>query len=154
MARDPIPTWYFAVVVVKQDDRFLLVQERKHEQLWYLPAGRAELGESLAAAAERETVEESGIRIRLLGLLRLEHSPYPAHARVRAVFIAEPAENSAPKHVADKHSLRAAWVSLDEIAQYPLRGPEVEGLLRYVSAGGLCSPLSILQEEGMPWLTE
>jgi hypothetical protein len=55
MARDPIPTWFFAVVVVRHGNRFLLVQERKHNQLWYLPAGRAEFGESLADAALRET---------------------------------------------------------------------------------------------------
>jgi len=31
--------------VVRDEDRFLVVQERKHEQRWYLPAGRVELGE-------------------------------------------------------------------------------------------------------------
>ena len=52
LARDPIATWFFAVVVVRLDDRFLLVHERKHGQLWYLPAGRAEPGETLVAAGE------------------------------------------------------------------------------------------------------
>ena len=51
MPRDPIPTWFFALVVVRQGDRFLLVHEAKHGQDWYLPAGRVEPGESLTDAA-------------------------------------------------------------------------------------------------------
>ena len=151
MARDPIPTWYFAVVVVKHGDRFLLVQERKHGQLWYLPAGRAEFGESLADAALRETLEESGVRVRLLGVLRLEHSPYPQHARVRAVFLAEPSGPTEPKKEADGESLQAKWVSVDELSHLPLRGPEVEQLIRFVASGGPCAPVDIIQEEGLPY---
>lgn len=74
MAREPIPTWCFAVVVVRRGDRFLLVHERKHGQLWYLPAGRVEPGESFATAACRETLEEAGVPIRVTGLIRVEHS--------------------------------------------------------------------------------
>jgi len=40
MPREPIQTWYFALVVVRLQHRFLLVHERKHGQKWYLPAGR------------------------------------------------------------------------------------------------------------------
>jgi phosphatase NudJ len=49
MARDPIPTWFFALTVVRRGQHFLLVHETKHEQLWYSPAGRAEPGEHLIA---------------------------------------------------------------------------------------------------------
>jgi phosphatase NudJ len=149
MPRDPIPTWFFAVVVVRRRDRSLLVQEAKHEQRWYLPAGRAEAGETLAAAARRETLEEGGIPIRLTGFLRIEHSPRPDSARVRAIFLAEPADDTPPKSVADKDSLRAAWVSVAELASYPLRGGDVEHWLRYVDAGGQVSPLALLQSEGL-----
>jgi 8-oxo-dGTP pyrophosphatase MutT (NUDIX family) len=56
LAREPVPTRYFAVVAVRQGERFLLVHERKHGQIWYLPAGGAEPGETLANAARRETL--------------------------------------------------------------------------------------------------
>jgi phosphatase NudJ len=36
--RVAIPTWFFAVVVVRFGPRFLFVHERKHGQGWYLPA--------------------------------------------------------------------------------------------------------------------
>ena len=153
MSRDPIPTWYFAVVVVRHGDRFLLVQERKHGQRWYLPAGRAEPGESLAEAAARETLEESGVRVRLTGVLRVEHSPSPRRARLRAVYLAEPSGDTKTKQEPDDESLRAEWVSLSELDQYEMRGPEVEQLLRYVANGGKCSPLDIIQEEGMPYVS-
>jgi 8-oxo-dGTP pyrophosphatase MutT (NUDIX family) len=151
MARKPIPTWFFAVVVVRRGDRFLLVHEHSHGQLWYLPAGRVEAGESFAAAACRETREESGIPVRLVGVIRVEHSPSPATARMRVVFLAEPEDDTPPKSEPDEESLEAAWVSLEELARFPLRGEEVRELFAYVAAGGMIFPTSILQAEGMPY---
>ena len=34
MPRNPIPTWFFALVVVRKGERFLLVHEAKHGQGW------------------------------------------------------------------------------------------------------------------------
>jgi 8-oxo-dGTP pyrophosphatase MutT (NUDIX family) len=151
VVREPIPTWYFAVVVVRRGDRFLLVHERAHGQLWYLPAGRVEAGESFVGAAKRETLEETGVPIRIEGVLRIEHSPQPAFTRMRAVFLARPVDDTPAKSVPDDESLGAAWVSVDELAQYPLRGEEVCDLLHYVSSGGPVYPVSLLQREGMPY---
>ena len=69
MPRAPIPTWCFALVVVRKGDHFLLVQESKYGQPWYLPAGRVEEGESFADAAVRETLEEAGIPVRVTGII-------------------------------------------------------------------------------------
>jgi len=63
MPRKPIPTWFFALVVVRQGDRFLLVHEAKHGQGWCVPAGRVEPGETLFDAALRETSEETGVPV-------------------------------------------------------------------------------------------
>jgi 8-oxo-dGTP pyrophosphatase MutT (NUDIX family) len=147
VARDPIPTWYFAVVVVRHEDRFLLVHEKKHGQLWYLPAGRAEPGETLEIAACRETLEETGVEVRLTGLLRIEHTPVIGGARVRVTFVGEPVGDTSPKSTPDKESLGAAWVSVAELATYPLRHPEVEEILGHVAGGGTVYPLSLLQLE-------
>ena len=151
MARQPIPTWFFAVVVVRKGDRFLLVHESSHGQLWYLPAGRVEAGESFAAAAVRETLEEAGVPVRLTGVLRIEHSPTPVGARLRVVFMAEPTDDTPPKSEPDEESLEAAWVRLDELDRYPLRGDEVRELFTYVSGGGPVCPVDLLQPEGRPY---
>ncbi len=62
----PMPgvTWCFALMVVRLEDRFLVVHEAKHGQRWYLPAGRVEPGETFAEAAARETLEEAGVVVR------------------------------------------------------------------------------------------
>jgi phosphatase NudJ len=151
MARDPIPTWFFALVVVRRGDRFLLVHERKHGQLWYLPAGRVEPGESLAAAAVRETFEEAGIVVRVTGVIRVEHLPRPDGSRVRVIFLAEPTDDTPPKSTPDDESLGAEWVGLDEVIRYPLRGDEVRELFEYVARGAPVYPADLIQPEGQPF---
>jgi 8-oxo-dGTP pyrophosphatase MutT (NUDIX family) len=148
MARPPIPTWFFALVVVRWRGRFLLVQEAKHGQLWYLPAGRAEPGESLTAAAMRETLEEAGVAIRLTGILAIEHTPHRESARVRVVFLAEPLSEVTPKTTPDEHSLRAMWVSLEEVHGLQLRGEEVRQYLHRANDPSALAPLGILRREG------
>src|SRR5262249_28330317 len=125
MSRSAIPTWFFSLVVVRDGDRFLVVREAKHGQGWYLPAGRAEPGDSLADAACGEALEERGVRVVLEGLLKLQHPPESHGARVRGLFLARPADQTAPKDTPDEHSLEARWVTIDELARLPLRGPEV-----------------------------
>lgn len=144
--------WCFAVVVVRRGDQFLIVHERKHGQLWYLPAGRVEPGETFVAAAQRETLEETGVPVRVVGILRVEHSPRPTGARMRVVFLAEAVDDTPPKSVPDEESLGAAWVRLEQLADYSLRGDEVQELIGYVAAGGTVYPAGLLQPEGMPYL--
>ena len=149
MPRDPIPTWFFALVVVRQGDRFLLVHEAKHGQGWYLPAGRVEPGETLAQAAERETLEETGVPVVLDGVLRVEHTPrHDGTARVRVIFVGHPAADVPPKSIADEESLEAAWFALDDLDDLPLRTPEVRNILRHVHHGGAVYPLGLIANEG------
>src|SRR4051794_25942985 len=151
MPREPIPTWCFALVVVRKGDRFLLVQESKYGEPWSLPGGRVETGESFIDAAVRETREEAGIPVRVTGVIRIEHSPTPAGARMRILFLAEPTDDTPPKSEPDDESLRAAWVALDELEAYRLRGPEVAELFAYVAGGGTVYPPELLQLEGAPY---
>jgi len=153
LPREPIPTWYFAAVVVRHGDRFLLVQERK-DRSWHLPAGRVEPGETLAEAAVRETLEESGVKIRLTGVIRVEHTPGRRDARLRVVFLGEPRGATTTKQKPDRESLRAEWVSLAELPKYKLRRRGIEEVIRYVMNGGLAYPLEVLQEEGRPYPRE
>lgn len=148
MAREPIPTWFFAVCVVRLGRRFLLVEERKHGGGWYWPAGRVEPGESLAVAAQRETLEEAGIRIRITGVLRFEHSVFPdGNARVRVIFVGHPVDDAPPKAQPDEHTLRAAFFTLDEVRALELRGTEVYDLLAAVDGGAAIYPLEVLSRD-------
>ena len=145
MSRPGIETFGYALVVVRQGRRFLLIQERKYGQEWYLPAGRAEQGERMVDAALRETREESGLDVVLEGLIRVEHVPMEdGTARLRVIFVARPANDAPPKSTADEHSLRAGWFTLDEVEKLPLRGDEVVDLFRYLERGGAVYPLKVL----------
>jgi phosphatase NudJ len=149
MARHPIPTWYFALVIVRLGHRFLLVQEAKHGQLWYLPAGRVEPGENLINGAKRETLEETGISVAIDSIVRVEHSPTSdGTARLRVVFVAHPQDDTPPKNTPDEHSLRSGWFTLAEMAQLPLRGQEVVEMCQYVDRGGIVYPTSLITFEG------
>lgn len=151
MPRTPSPTWNFSLVVARLGHRFLLVHERKHGQHWYLPAGRVEAGETFAQGAIRETKEESGIDVVLEGILRVERSPMPDGVRQRVIFVARPSDDSPPKAEPDEETLGAAWVSVEQLSQYSLRGKEVREILEYVENGGTIFPLALLQPEGSNW---
>lgn len=147
MARHPIPTWYFAMAVVRLGHRFLLCQERKYGSTWSLPGGRVEPGETLYEACLREVLEETGVPVHLDGVLRVEHTPSASGARVRVVFLASPRDDTAPKTIADEESLQARWLTLDEIAALPLRGSDLRALLESVADGRAVYPLELLGRE-------
>jgi ADP-ribose pyrophosphatase YjhB (NUDIX family) len=149
MARAPLPTWYFALVVVRRGHRFLLTQEHKYGSTWSIPGGRVEPGESLAAAAVREVFEETGVPIRLDGILRVEHEPAEAgrDVRVRILFTGAPLDDTPPKTAADDESLGAAYLTMDEIRKLPLRGAELCALLESVMDGRQVFPLDLLGPE-------
>lgn len=151
MSREPCPTWFFALVVVRRGDRFLVVRERKHGQLWYLPAGRVEPGERIVEGALRETLEETGVAVELTGILRVEHTPSADSTRVRVFFVARPLDDRAPKSRPDEHSLEARWVTLEELRALPLRGEEVREVFTAVRAGAPVYPLALLTDAWAPW---
>jgi 8-oxo-dGTP pyrophosphatase MutT (NUDIX family) len=149
MPRNPIPTWFFVKVVVRQADRFLLVQERRFDQAWHLPAGRAEPGETLTAAALRETLEETAVPIVLDGILRVEHTPDADKAYLGIIFLGHPAADVPPKSTPDDESLAAGWFPLEDAARLPLREQEdVLNVLRYVHDGGPMYPIGLLAQKG------
>jgi phosphatase NudJ len=90
----------------------------------------------------------------MTGIIRIEHTPLRDAARVRVIFAGEPAADTRPKSTPDDESLGAAWVTLDELSHYPLRGQQVEALMQYVAGGGNIYPLTLLQREGMPFFID
>ncbi|ATW46655.1 NUDIX domain-containing protein [Streptomyces peucetius] len=58
----------FAAACVVVDDRVLL-QRRSDDGAWGFPGGAIELGESAEEAAVREAAEETGLQVRVDGLL-------------------------------------------------------------------------------------
>lgn len=156
MSREPIPLHAFALVIVRMDDRFLLVEERDGE--WYFPAGRVDAGESISQAAVRETLEEAGIAVRLTGIYRIEQRATSWGMRLRVFFAAAPSDARASsatlKSHSDEHSRGAAWLTLDQVRDgRPLRGDEVLDVLENIQRGVVVHPLELLVEEARSWST-
>ena len=71
-------------VVLDEEDAVLLIKE-KEDNLWTLPGGWVDVGESPSESVEREVKEESGYEVRAVRLLALwdrdkhPHPPLPFH---------------------------------------------------------------------------
>lgn len=148
MSREAIPSWYFAVVIVQKDDKFLLVHECKHGQKWYFPAGRVEPRETFVQAALRETLEESGVPVIINGIYQIQHTPmFDGSARVRVILTASPKDDTTPKSVPDDESLEAAWMTLEEMQNIELRGDEVLQICKSIANGAPVYPVELIVTE-------
>ncbi|CAF3420491.1 unnamed protein product [Rotaria socialis] len=147
------PLYAFSLVVCrrKRDNCFLVVQESGSMGFW-LPGGRVELGEQLDKAAERETLEEAGVKIRLTGVLKIEFIPRSDSNRLRIIFFAEPADENdcEPKTIPDYESYGAMWLTYEQTVQCStqgqLRGNEPLKWFKYIAQDGIIHPLSILSK--------
>jgi 8-oxo-dGTP pyrophosphatase MutT (NUDIX family) len=127
-----IETWRPHVIVacvVAVGDRFLMVEEEVNGRLVYnQPAGHLDDGESLTAAALRETLEETGWTVELQHLIGVHQWRSTEHGDtvVRFSFAAR-AVSHAPDRPLDTDIRRALWLTRAEIAALGtrLRSPMV-----------------------------
>jgi 8-oxo-dGTP pyrophosphatase MutT (NUDIX family) len=112
----PRPVVTVATIVVR-DDAFLLVEEETRAGVRLnQPAGHLEAGETLVAAAVRETLEETGHRITptaLVGIYRWQ-APDTGATFIRFSFAGEVVAHDATR-VLDVGILRALWLPYDEL---------------------------------------
>ena len=107
-------------IVVWHGERVLLVQRARppRQGQWSLPGGAQQLGESLADAARREVLEETGLAVDLGEVIAtvdlIERDP---HGRVRYHYtlIDFTAEAHGAALVPGDDAADARWFALDEI---------------------------------------
>jgi len=132
--------------IVEQDGMFLMVEEiDENRKVFNQPAGHLEQGETLFAAALRETLEETAWETELTHLLGLYHYQAPNGVTyIRHCFIASPLRHHAGRPL-DTGIIAAHWLSAQTIlsSDFPARSPIVQRtLLDYLS--GQRYPLSLI----------
>lgn len=81
-----------AVVLVEKDNQVLMVRRafEPGKGLWTLPAGFVDAGEDPVLAAERECREETGLQVKVTGLLDVVYGlEHPRGAHILIVYGAE-----------------------------------------------------------------
>lgn len=113
--------------VVHHHRKFLMVRERTEGgDVYNQPAGHLEKGETLEQAAVRETLEETGWLVELVGILGVSHyhSKGNQTTYVRVTYSANPVKHNA--HLALDHGIiEATWLSAQMLKNKPLRSPMV-----------------------------
>lgn len=64
-----------ASAVVIDDEGRIVLQRRRDNEMWVLPGGVMELGESVAECAIRETREETGLDVEVTGIVGIYSDP-------------------------------------------------------------------------------
>lgn len=125
--------------VVPRDGTFLIVEESvRGEIMLNQPAGHLEPGETLHAAAIRETLEETGWDVILSCLLGVQQWSAPSGRDfLRFTFAAEAVHHD-PARQLDEGIVRALWMTRDEIAaeNARLRSPMILATVDDWIAGG------------------
>ena len=113
----PRPVVTVATIVMR-DDTYLIVEEETRVGVRLnQPAGHLEAGETLVAAAVRETLEETGHRIAptaLVGIYRWQ-APDTGTTFLRFAFAGEVVAHEAARAL-DAGILRVLWLTYDDLA--------------------------------------
>lgn len=105
--------------IVERDDRYLLVYEESDGRMVYnQPAGHLEPGETLAQAALRETLEETGWTVALTGVVgvNLYTAPSNGVTYFRTTFIADAVSHD-PTRALDTGIIEAVWLTYEEVVE-------------------------------------
>lgn len=130
--RDPIRD--VALAAVAHGGR-VLVRVRRGDpglgEVWELPGGAREEGESSAAAAARETREETGLAVRPGRLVLAMCHAYPDRRVALHVHACDP--------VGDPRTARGRWLTIDEIRKRPIpaaNAPILDAVERWLARRG------------------
>lgn len=113
--------------IVKKNEHYLMVKERvKQDVLINQPGGHLENNESLADAAVRETLEETGATIEITSLVGIYHWVSNDPSYLRFCFAADLLSHD-PTRPLDNNIIAAQWMDKQQIIAHEntLRSPAI-----------------------------
>lgn len=114
-----------AVAFVRDDHGRVLLVERSDNGLWALPGGTQDVGETIQATAEREVLEETGYRVKVVDVVGIYSDPNHVIAyddgEVRQQFaISFRAELVGGALTQSDETPSVRWVAPDDLDAYPM----------------------------------
>lgn len=133
--------------IIEKDNRYLMVyEEADGKKVFNQPAGHLDPNETLAEAAIRETLEETGWSIRLTGVVgvNLYTAPSNGITYFRTTFIGEAVDFDAGRPL-DHGIIEAVWLTYEELLERKgeLRSPMTLQIIEDYRAGRRF-PLSVV----------
>lgn len=103
--RRRLPAVTVDIIIEYQDQGLVLIQRTQPPLGWALPGGFVDYGETLEAAALREALEETGLKLTLLGQFHTYSDPRrdPRQHTITTVFVAR--GHGVPRAADDARSL-------------------------------------------------
>ena len=119
-------------VVVAPDRRSIVLVRRGHAPLageWSLPGGAVELGETLEEAVMREMLEETGLQVepvRMLKTFDRIHRDSSGRVQYHYVLVDFLCHATGGTLLAGSDALQACWVKVDDLVRYNLSAETLE----------------------------
>ncbi len=134
----------FGVIVAIMDEGKILLTQREDFEVWCLPGGGVEDGESLAKAAIREAKEETGLDVELTGLVGIYSRVGNISPGHMVLFAAKPIGGE--RKCQSDETIAVEWFTADEIPSLLSAGHKrrikdaIEGVSGIVVAQDINSP--------------
>ena len=112
--------------ITVNDEGSILMIRRTDNGNWAVPGGAVDLGESVAQAAVRETLEESGIECAITGIVGIYSDPrhvilYTSNGEARQEFsIVLAARPLAGRPTPSSESSEVRWVAVSDVHGYTM----------------------------------
>jgi ADP-ribose pyrophosphatase YjhB (NUDIX family) len=135
----PFPLTTVGGLLRDRDGNVLIVRTRKWSNLWGIPGGKVEYGETLEDGFRRETLEETGLELENPRMVMVQEAiDHPEfHQKKHFIlfnYVADVvSDHACPEVTLNDEAEEYRWVRLPESFNLPLNGP-TRALLEKINA--------------------